>query len=76
MPHTLFFFSTQTADYSYRAAVRELVPQLLYLDDLSVEEEGRSCCSIIEEDQAIIKKFIRGCDSPHAANDDGVFMCV
>ncbi|KAK2842059.1 hypothetical protein Q5P01_012259 [Channa striata] len=30
---------TQTADYSYRASVRELVPQLRYLDNVRVEED-------------------------------------
>ncbi|XP_070829089.1 leucine-rich repeat-containing protein 56 [Chaetodon trifascialis] len=60
----------QTADYSYRAAVRDLVPQLRYLDDLKVEEDGRSCISIMGEDWAILRNTIRECTSSQAATGD------
>ncbi|XP_070763152.1 leucine-rich repeat-containing protein 56 [Enoplosus armatus] len=60
----------QTADYSYRAAVRELVPQLRYLDDLRVEEDGLSCSSTMGEDWAIFRNSIRDCNSSQAATED------
>ncbi|XP_028264559.1 leucine-rich repeat-containing protein 56 [Parambassis ranga] len=41
--------STQIAEYSYRAAVRELVPQLRYLDDVKVEEDKLSCCITFDD---------------------------
>lgn len=53
----LQFFSTQTAEYSYRAAVRELVPQLCYLDNLRVEERYSS--SIMGEDWIILQNAIK-----------------
>lgn len=68
-PH---FLSTQTADYSYRAAVRELVPQLRYLDDLRVEEDGRYCSSTMGEDWVVLRNSIRDCNSSQAASEDGV----
>ncbi|XP_068459408.1 leucine-rich repeat-containing protein 56 isoform X2 [Clinocottus analis] len=60
----------QTADYSYRAAVRELVPQLRYLDDLRVEEDGLSSSSTMGEDWAILRDSIRDCNSSQAATKD------
>ncbi|XP_029289423.1 leucine-rich repeat-containing protein 56 isoform X2 [Cottoperca gobio] len=60
----------QTADYSYRAAVRELVPQLRYLDDLRVEEDGLSCNSTMGEDWAILRNSIRDRNSSRAATED------
>ncbi|XP_044049829.1 leucine-rich repeat-containing protein 56 isoform X2 [Siniperca chuatsi] len=58
----------QIADYSYRAAVRELVPQLRHLDDLRVEEDGLSCSSTMGEDWAILRNSIR--DSSQATTED------
>ncbi|XP_036962311.1 leucine-rich repeat-containing protein 56 isoform X1 [Acanthopagrus latus] len=58
----------QTADYGYRAAVRELVPQLCYLDDLRVEEDGRSSSTTMGEDWAILRNYIR--DSTQKAAED------
>ncbi|XP_035796507.2 leucine-rich repeat-containing protein 56 isoform X2 [Amphiprion ocellaris] len=55
--------STQIADYSYRAAVRELVPQLRYLDGKRVEEDILSCCSTEGEDLEIVINAIRDCNS-------------
>ncbi|XP_076590083.1 leucine-rich repeat-containing protein 56 [Chaetodon auriga] len=60
----------QTADYSYRAAVRDLVPQLRYLDDLKVEEDRRSCSTIMGEDWAILRNAIRECNSSQTATGD------
>uniref|UniRef100_A0A3Q2QJY7 Leucine rich repeat containing 56 n=1 Tax=Fundulus heteroclitus TaxID=8078 RepID=A0A3Q2QJY7_FUNHE len=41
--------SLQVEEYNYRAAVRELVPQLRYLDDVKVEEDRLTCCSTARE---------------------------
>lgn len=73
-PCFLFLPSIQTADYSYRAAVRELVPQLRYLDDLRVEEDGHCGSSSMGEDWVILRNSIRDCNSSQAATEDGV--CV
>uniref|UniRef100_A0A3Q3KYN2 Leucine rich repeat containing 56 n=2 Tax=Mastacembelus armatus TaxID=205130 RepID=A0A3Q3KYN2_9TELE len=62
--------ATQTADYSYRVSVRELVPQLHYLDDVRVEEDRLSCSSIMGEDWAILQNSIRDCSSSQDATDD------
>ncbi|KAK5867658.1 hypothetical protein PBY51_012127 [Eleginops maclovinus] len=62
--------SKQMADYSYRAAVRELIPQLRYLDDARVEEDGLSCSSTMGEDWAILRNSIRDCNPSRAAADD------
>ncbi|KAL7402916.1 hypothetical protein ABVT39_021667 [Epinephelus coioides] len=62
--------AVQTAGYSYRAAVRELVPQLCYLDDLRVEEDKLSCGSAMGEDWAILRNTIRDCGFSQAATED------
>lgn len=64
------------ADYSYRAAVRELVPQLCYLDDVRVEEDRLSCSSTMGEDWAILRNSIRDGNTSQAATEDGVCMYV
>uniref|UniRef100_A0A3Q2VHE7 Leucine rich repeat containing 56 n=1 Tax=Haplochromis burtoni TaxID=8153 RepID=A0A3Q2VHE7_HAPBU len=62
--------STQMADYSYRAAVRELVPQLRYLDDVKVEEDRLSCCTTMGEDWDILRNSIRDSNSFYPAGDE------
>ncbi|XP_053175918.1 leucine-rich repeat-containing protein 56 [Scomber japonicus] len=62
--------ATQMTDYSYRAAVRELVPQLSYLDDVRVEEDGLGSSSNMGEDWAILRNSIRDCKSSQAATED------
>ncbi|GAA6217592.1 leucine-rich repeat-containing protein 56 isoform X1 [Lates japonicus] len=62
--------ATQTTDYRYRAAVRELVPQLRYLDDVSVEEDGLSCSSTMGEVWAVLRNSIRNCSSSQGAAED------
>ncbi|XP_071359565.1 leucine-rich repeat-containing protein 56 isoform X2 [Trachinotus anak] len=62
--------ATQTADYRYRAAVRELVPQLCYLDDVRVEEDGLSCSSTMGEDWAILRNSIRDRNPSQGATED------
>lgn len=65
----------QMADYSYRAAVRELVPQLRYLDDVKVEEDRLSCCTTMGEDWDILRNSIRDSNSSYPAGD-GVCVCA
>ncbi|XP_074534030.1 leucine-rich repeat-containing protein 56 [Halichoeres trimaculatus] len=61
----------QLADYSYRAAVRELIPQLCYLDSLRVEEEkGPSYTSTMGEEWAILRDSIRKSNSSQAAPEE------
>uniref|UniRef100_A0A673BN49 U2A'/phosphoprotein 32 family A C-terminal domain-containing protein n=1 Tax=Sphaeramia orbicularis TaxID=375764 RepID=A0A673BN49_9TELE len=60
----------QTADYSYRAAVRELVPQLRYLDNTRVEEDGLSSSTTKGEDWAILRNSIIDCNSFQIATED------
>ncbi|XP_067445422.1 leucine-rich repeat-containing protein 56 [Thunnus thynnus] len=63
--------ATQMTDYSYRAAVRELVPQLRYLDDVRVEDDGLVCSTNMGEDWAILRNSIRDCNSSQAATEEG-----
>nr|XP_046250874.1 leucine-rich repeat-containing protein 56 [Scatophagus argus] len=55
--------------YRYQAAVRELVPQLCYLDNLRVEEDGCSCSSTLGDDWAILRNSIRDRNSCQAATE-------
>ncbi|KAM9753165.1 leucine-rich repeat-containing protein 56 [Menidia menidia] len=62
--------STQTESYSYRAAVRELVPQLRCLDDVKVEEDRLPRYSTIGEDWDILRNSIKEGSSSKAASKD------
>ncbi|XP_035013057.1 leucine-rich repeat-containing protein 56 [Hippoglossus stenolepis] len=62
--------ATQTSDYRYRAAVRELVPQLHYLDNVRVEDDGLSCSSTMGEDWAVLRNSIRDCSPSQSATED------
>ncbi|XP_029908636.1 leucine-rich repeat-containing protein 56 [Myripristis murdjan] len=62
--------ATQTTEYRYRAAVRELVPQLRYLDNVRAEDDGPSCSGIMGEDWAMLRNSIRDCNYTQAAADD------
>lgn len=66
-----FLSFAQVADYSYRASVRELVPQLRYLDDVRVEEDRLSCSSVMGEDWTILQNSIRDCSSSQSAIEEG-----
>ncbi|MED6248573.1 hypothetical protein ATANTOWER_002104 [Ataeniobius toweri] len=59
--------SLQVEEYNYRVAVRELVPQLRYLDDMKVEEDRLTCCSITGEDWDILRISIQGSNSSETA---------
>lgn len=65
----------QMADYSYRAAVRELVPQLRYLDDVKVEEDRLSCCTTMGEDWDLLRNSIRDSNSSYPAGDGVCVYC-
>ncbi|KAM3869987.1 leucine-rich repeat-containing protein 56 [Diretmus argenteus] len=60
----------QAVEYNYRAAVRELVPQLRYLDDVRAEEEGPSCSSTMGEYWTVLRNSIRDCNYTQAATED------
>lgn len=75
-PSLFFLCPTQMADYSYRAAVRELIPQLRYLDDLQVGEDGRYCSSTMVDDWAVLRNSIRDLNLSQADTEDGVCVCV
>lgn len=66
------FFSTQTAGYSYRAVVRELVPQLCYLDNLSLEESERHSSSTMGEDWVVLQTAIKDSKFSKAAAEGGL----
>lgn len=73
----LFFISSQTSDYIYRAAVRELIPQLRYLDDVQVQEEDHHCSSCTRgDDWAVLRHSIRELNLPRADTDGGVCVRV
>ena len=59
--HVNIHFFGQTEEYSYRSVVRELVPQLQYLDDVPVEEEEVAADSRApaDEDLALLKESIK-----------------
>lgn len=67
-------FSTQTAEYSYRAAVRELVPQLCYLDNLRMGETERHSSSTMGEDLFILQTAIKDSKSSRAAVERGLCL--
>ncbi|CAL8359682.1 unnamed protein product [Lota lota] len=65
--------ASQGSEYSYRVAVRELVPQLRYLDDVRVEEAGPgSISSTMGEEWAVVRDAIRDRNSTQSAAQDGV----
>lgn len=50
---------TQMSGYSYRTAVRELVPQLRYLDDVKVEEDRLTRSVVMGENWDILSNLIK-----------------
>lgn len=66
------FFSTQTSGYSFRAVVRELVPQLCYLDNLSLEESERHSSSTMGEDWVVLQTAIKDSKFSRAAAEGGL----
>ncbi|CAJ1057404.1 leucine-rich repeat-containing protein 56 [Xyrichtys novacula] len=62
--------ASQMVNYSYRAAVREMIPQLRFLDNVRVEEEGCSYTSTIGKDWAVLRDSIRNFNSSQVAPED------
>lgn len=56
--------------------MRELVPQLRYLDNLRVEENERCCSSSVGEDWVILQNAIKDSKSHMAAAEGLCFKCV
>ncbi|XP_067235242.1 leucine-rich repeat-containing protein 56 [Chanodichthys erythropterus] len=50
---------SEVLDYSYRSAVRELIPQLSVLDDVPVEEDKPQCCRTSLHDWTLLKESIK-----------------
>ncbi|KAF7659257.1 hypothetical protein LDENG_00001230 [Lucifuga dentata] len=65
--------AAEMAQYSYRAAVRELIPQLRYLDNVKAEEDGPSCSSTMGEEWAMVIDSIR--DNSHNHNEEAADTC-
>ncbi|KAG9336996.1 hypothetical protein JZ751_029912, partial [Albula glossodonta] len=51
--------AAQTAQYEYTSAVRELVPQLRFLDNAPVGDAGLHCDRATVEDWALLKECIK-----------------
>ncbi|XP_029552500.1 leucine-rich repeat-containing protein 56-like isoform X2 [Salmo trutta] len=67
--------SEEEEGYCYRSAVRELVPQLHYLDYMCAEEKaGPGCTSSMGEDWALLRESIKDCSCTEMAQ--GVCVCV
>lgn len=57
LPH--MWFVLQVCGYSYRSAVRELIPQLIFLDDVPVEEDKPQRCRTSLQDWTLLRESIR-----------------
>ncbi|XP_066523627.1 leucine-rich repeat-containing protein 56 [Hoplias malabaricus] len=51
--------TSEVSEYNYRSAVRKLIPQLLYLDDATTEEEELRCSIATMEDWTLLKETIK-----------------
>ncbi|KAJ8003043.1 hypothetical protein DPEC_G00165260 [Dallia pectoralis] len=56
--------------YCYRSVVRDLVPQLRYLDNVCVKEAGPSISSSMGEDWALLRQSIKDCSSAETAGEE------
>ncbi|KAI1904001.1 hypothetical protein AGOR_G00001190 [Albula goreensis] len=65
--------AAQTAQYEYRSTVRELVPQLRFLDNVPVGDAGLHCDRATVEDWALLKECIK--DSASAGDDSSASIC-
>ncbi|XDV52594.1 hypothetical protein PO909_021309 [Leuciscus waleckii] len=50
---------SEVLDYSYRSAVREMIPQLSFLDDVPAEEDKPQCCRTSQQDWTLLKESIK-----------------
>ncbi|XP_021428632.2 leucine-rich repeat-containing protein 56 isoform X2 [Oncorhynchus mykiss] len=64
--------------YCYRSLVRELVPQLRYLDDMHAREEaGSRSSSSMGEDWALLRESFKDCSSTETAEEKrAASVCV
>ncbi|XP_077067465.1 leucine-rich repeat-containing protein 56 isoform X2 [Siphateles boraxobius] len=70
---------SEVLDYSYRSAVREMIPQLSFLDDVPAEEEKPQCCSTSQQDWTLLKESIKDgsvYDGLENTNTDREERCV
>ncbi|XP_030646479.1 leucine-rich repeat-containing protein 56 [Chanos chanos] len=70
--------ATESVEYGYRSSVRKLIPQLLYLDDVSVEEEDTRVCKTSEMEWVLLKESIKDCnpsDDLEPLEDRGANAC-
>ncbi|XP_016097451.1 leucine-rich repeat-containing protein 56 isoform X2 [Sinocyclocheilus grahami] len=51
--------ASEVSGYSYRSAVRELIPQLIFLDDAPVEEDKPQRCKASLQDWTLLRESIR-----------------
>ncbi|XP_028814437.1 leucine-rich repeat-containing protein 56 [Denticeps clupeoides] len=51
--------AAEPGEYRYHLAVRELIPQLCYLDNVSADEDLPGCCSNTDEDLVMLKESIK-----------------
>uniref|UniRef100_A0A8C1Q8F3 Leucine-rich repeat-containing protein 56 n=1 Tax=Cyprinus carpio TaxID=7962 RepID=A0A8C1Q8F3_CYPCA len=51
--------ASEVCGYSYRSAVRELIPQLIFLDDVPVEEDKPQRCRTSLQDWTLLRESIR-----------------
>lgn len=74
----VFSFSQEEEEgYCYRSSVRELVPQLRYLDDMHAREEaGSRCSSSMGEDWALLRESFKDCSSTETAEGVCVRVCA
>ncbi|RXM35615.1 hypothetical protein EOD39_3996 [Acipenser ruthenus] len=56
-------YTTKSSGYSYRAAVKELVPHLKYLDDIPADHSAAPRSNKLNEDWMIVKQSIKDCNS-------------
>ncbi|KAK2867515.1 hypothetical protein Q8A67_025632 [Cirrhinus molitorella] len=51
--------ASEVSGYSYRSEVRDLIPQLIFLDDVPAEEDKAQCCRSSLEDWTLLRESIK-----------------
>ncbi|XP_050955843.1 leucine-rich repeat-containing protein 56 isoform X2 [Labeo rohita] len=65
--------TSEVSDYSYRSAVRDLIPQLILLDDVPAEEDEPQCFRTSPEDWTVLRESIKDAsvsDGPELTDTD------
>lgn len=57
--HLVCVFDEQVLDYNYRSAVREMITQLSFLDDVPAEEDKPQGCRTSQQDWTLLKESIK-----------------